>query len=209
MRMISSSEPLGVLSLLPGRVRLHLPGWTGSDTDRIEDRVHRVQGVESVQANPLTGNALIFFDCRTTREVTVMVELQAAWDSWRAEQECMQPPRSKTPPRTDILPPVECPSQAASSWIRVGVRGLLGHAIVDSLWFAAGFVGNSFGLPLAGLGPLHILMDLAVWGIALSSGTRSSAPRQESGPASPLSAAARSRSCGEGSPPIRAAWNGG
>ena len=55
--------------------------------------------------------------------------------------------------------------------MRVGVRGLLGHAAVDSVWFAAGFLGETLGLPLAGLGPLHVLMDIAVWGMALASGT--------------------------------------
>jgi hypothetical protein len=40
---------------------------------------------------------------------------------------------------------------------------------VDSLWFGAGFLGSAFGLPLAGLGPLHVLMDIAVWGMALGS----------------------------------------
>jgi hypothetical protein len=64
---------------------------------------------------------------------------------------------------------------ATSLWLRVGVRGLLGHALVDSLWFTAGFLGKALGLPLAGLGPLHVLMDVAVWGAALGSASGGSA----------------------------------
>ena len=60
------------------------------------------------------------------------------------------------------------------------VRGLLGHGAVDSVWFAAGFLGESLGLPLAGLGPLHVLMDIAVWGMALASGTGPSHPQNRS-----------------------------
>jgi hypothetical protein len=60
-----SAERLRVLSLTPGRMRLHLPGWTAGDADRVEARLDRVRGVESVQANPLTGNLLIRFDPRS------------------------------------------------------------------------------------------------------------------------------------------------
>jgi hypothetical protein len=158
-------------------MRLHLPGWTGGDAERIANRLCRVPGVENVQANALTGNVLIGFDHQTTSEQTLVAGLQGVWDELLAEQKHMQARRSMAPPRHPTIHPVESQSQPASSLLRIGVRGLLGHAVVDSLWFAAGFVGKSFGLPLAGLGPLHVLMDIAVWGIALRSGTRSSVPR--------------------------------
>jgi copper chaperone CopZ len=149
-----AAEGPRVLSLLPGRVRLHLPGWAGGDGERIEDRLRRVNGVESVQANPRTGNALIRFDRRAADENALLLELQEAWYSIARSEDAAVPPSSHLTP--------------FSTAIRVGVRGLLGHAVVDSVWFGAGFLGKALGLALAALGPLHVLMDIAVWMIALT-----------------------------------------
>jgi hypothetical protein len=177
--MVSSAESLRVLSLIPARVRLHLPGWTASDVGQIEARLYRVQGVESVQANPRTGNVLIRFDRWTTGEQRLLAELQEAWDG------LLGAPRLKSAARDGTRHPVEGRRPSTSSLIRVGVRGLLGHAAVDSLWFGAGFLGSAIGLPLAGLGPLHVLMDIAVWGMALGSGIpRHRSPAIGNGPPS-------------------------
>jgi hypothetical protein len=134
-----------VLSQTPGRLRVHLPDWTGGP-GAIESRLLRVPGVEAVQANPLTGNILIRFTPGATGVPSILAALH-------------QLPGPPAPER----------GQSASPWLRVGIRGLLGHAVVDSLWFGAGFLGQSFGLPLAGLGPLHVLLDAAAWGAALAS----------------------------------------
>ncbi len=156
--MIASEERLPILSLVPGRVRLHLPGWKGEDREALENHLRRIRGVESVQANPRTGNVLIHFDRRVGDETALLSELREVWTSF-SEREAVAAPHSSLPtPHSSIL--------------RVGIRGLLGHAVVDSLWFGAGFLGQSLGLPLAGLGPLHVLMDIAVWTMALQSGLR-------------------------------------
>jgi hypothetical protein len=134
-----------VLSQTPGRLRVHLPDWTGGP-DEIENRLPPMPGVEAVHANPLTGNVLVRFS------------------PGRTEVKCVLAALRQLPG-----PPAEERGPSASPWLRVGIRGLLGHAAVDSLWFGAGFLGQSFGLPLAGLGPLHVLLDAAVWGAALAS----------------------------------------
>ena len=169
--MVSSAGRLRIVSLIPGRVRLHLPGWTAGDVEWVETRLCQVNGVESVQANPLTGNVLIRFDRRTTGEKTLLVELEEAWEGLLAAQQRVEAPRSKPRTQDGTRHPVDGRGPSTSSLMRVGVRGLLGHAAVDSVWFAAGFLGETLGLPLAGLGPLHVLMDIAVWGMALASGT--------------------------------------
>jgi hypothetical protein len=151
--MASAAWNLRVLSLVPGRVRLRLPGWTAGDAEPIEARLSRVAGVEDVQANPLTGNVLVRFECRSTSAETLLAKLQEAWDELFAADDSARNGRGPS----------------TSSLVRVGVRGLLGHAAVDSLWFAAGFLGEAVGLPLAGLGPLHVLLDIAVLGAALGS----------------------------------------
>lgn len=156
--MLSYAERLHVLSFIPGRIRLRLSGWNGDKAEWIEYRLHRINGVHSARANPLTGTILVQFDNRSRDADTVLAKLrevmdELANDDWHASaaESCMQQP-----------------ANAGRSILRIGVRGLLGHAVVDSLWFGAGFVGSAMGLPLAGLGPLHVLMDIAVWTMALT-----------------------------------------
>jgi hypothetical protein len=130
-------------------VRIHLPGWDGN-LNRVEARLLQVSGVEAAEANPLTGNVLIRFDPR----VIDLPHLLAA-----------------LPRRSEPEPP-PAGRDTGSPWLRVGVRGLIGHAVVDTLWFGAGFLGHRLGLPLAGLGPLHVLLDVLVWGTAVASVSR-------------------------------------
>jgi hypothetical protein len=158
--VLPAVEHLRVLSLIPGRIRVHLLDWTGDDGERIEHRLGRLRGVESVEVNPLTGNALIRFDRQTTDEKALLMELDQTREGLAAEQR-----------REAVTSPL----------LRIGARGLLGHAVVDSFWFAAGFLGEALGLPLAALGPLHLLTDLAVWTVALGS----SGPTASVGPAEP------------------------
>jgi hypothetical protein len=58
-------EPL-VLHALPGRLRVHLPGWPAGHGPCLERRLHRVRGVTHAEANPLTGNVLVLYDPRLT-----------------------------------------------------------------------------------------------------------------------------------------------
>jgi hypothetical protein len=141
-----------VLSLTPGRLRIHLSDWSGDGRERIESRLLRMPGVQVAQVNPLTGNVLIHFSPVATGVPSILAALQ-------------QLPG----PEADGAGADQGRGPSASLWLRVGIRGLLGHAVVDSLWFGAGFLGQSVGLPLAGLGPLHVLLDIAVWGAALAS----------------------------------------
>jgi hypothetical protein len=159
--MSSWAGKFHVLSLIPGRVRLHFPNWSTGGVDQIEDRLGRVPGVQSVEANRLTGNVLIHFDPRISDANKLLMDLQKEWDQLRPAVPSLPVPGEGRGQRAEGAP--------TSRWIRVGVGGLLGHAVVDSLWFGAGFLGSAVGLPLAGLGPLHVLMDIAVWGMALGS----------------------------------------
>jgi copper chaperone CopZ len=168
--MVSSAGRPGVLSLTPGRVRLHLPGWTAGNVQQIETALCQVRGVESVQANPLTGNVLVRFDRQTIDETTLMTALHEAWRQYLAAQQRGEGPGLEAPAGHGIAHP-RARGPSRSALFRVGLRALLGHAVVDSLWFGAGFLGSAFGLPLAGLGPLHLVMDVVVLGWALGSST--------------------------------------
>ncbi len=156
--MSASAESFRVLSVIPGRLRLHLAGWRNVSAERIEDRLRRINGVKTVQANPLTRNVLIHFDLLVTNVDTLLAKLNKAVDELSNDEGYVPADESRSDP----------PANAGRSLLRVGVRGLLGHAVVDSIWFGAGFLGSAMGLPLAGLGPLHVLMDVSVWTMAFT-----------------------------------------
>lgn len=61
MSVALAAEPQ-LVHAIPGRVRVHLPGWSGQGQRALETRLRRLQGVMSAQANSLTANVLIRFD---------------------------------------------------------------------------------------------------------------------------------------------------
>ncbi len=58
MSFAVAEEPR-VVHTLPGRLRVHVPEWSGQGKRSIETQLRQVQGVRSVQANNLTSNILI------------------------------------------------------------------------------------------------------------------------------------------------------
>ncbi len=63
-----------ILHAVPGRVRIHLPGWSKGDRGEIESRFREVAGVRHVRADALTGNVLIRFDPAVT-SATILLAL--------------------------------------------------------------------------------------------------------------------------------------
>jgi len=49
-----------------GRLRVHLPHWSGTDGEQIVATIRRLGGVTHAEANPLTGNVLLLFEPRQT-----------------------------------------------------------------------------------------------------------------------------------------------
>ncbi len=147
------SQPALVPSHTPGRLRVNLPGWRGERPDRMETRLHHLPCVIAARANPLTGNVLIYFDPQlATAEV-----LLTAVDSLVSK-----PADAQRSPSADG--PVAPGGRAV---VRAGLRGLVGHALVDTVFYAVSFT-QPFGLPLAGLGVLHLGFDILAWTAALA-----------------------------------------
>src|SRR5258706_528691 len=69
---VGVAEEPRVLHTIPGRVRVHLPGWSGQGKQSLEMCLRQIQGVSSTQANPVTGNILIQFDPLVTNEQTIL-----------------------------------------------------------------------------------------------------------------------------------------
>jgi hypothetical protein len=80
-----------IVHVIPGRVRIHLGGWSRNDKGLIEARLRSLAGVRSAQADPLTGNVLMHFDPQLTNEYTLLAALQP-------------PPAPAPAPSADVLP---------------------------------------------------------------------------------------------------------
>ena len=65
--MVRSSE---------GRLRVHLPHWSGKGTSALAAAIRRLPGVRKVEPNPITGNVLILFHPRQTNADQLWTGLQ-------------------------------------------------------------------------------------------------------------------------------------
>src|SRR5437899_1152765 len=74
---VAVAEEPRILHTIPGRLRVHLPAWSGQEKRKIETHLRQVQGVRKVQANGLTGNILVQYDPAVTSERTILKEVQA------------------------------------------------------------------------------------------------------------------------------------
>src|ERR671916_1926775 len=76
MSLAVADEPR-VVHALPGRVRVHLPGWEGQGRRGIETQLRQVRGVSEVRSSPLTRNVLVRFDPETTDEESVLMGVRS------------------------------------------------------------------------------------------------------------------------------------
>jgi hypothetical protein len=60
-----------------GRLRVHLPDWSGTRTEEIGAALRRLPGVSHVEANPLTGHVLLLFVPRPTNARALLDALPA------------------------------------------------------------------------------------------------------------------------------------
>jgi uncharacterized membrane protein YbaN (DUF454 family) len=60
-----------------GRLRVHLPSWTGHEASGIETKLRTLPGVTRATANGLTGNILILFNPKQTGPEVLITELMA------------------------------------------------------------------------------------------------------------------------------------
>jgi cation-transporting ATPase I len=75
MSSVAAEEPR-IVHALPGRVRVHLPGWEGRSLRALEDALRRMRGVSDVRSSVLTGNVLIRFDPETTSDESILLALR-------------------------------------------------------------------------------------------------------------------------------------
>jgi hypothetical protein len=156
--MHSKANNLRILSQIAGRVRLHLPDELQGSLKRVEKHLDWLPGVQSVRANPLTGNILIHFDSQitTTEALTAWVAHLAS--GFPNARYLLAIP-GKREPKAGQVPGMH-------KLFKAGLYGVVGHALIDAVFYAVTF-SQPFGLPLAGLGVLHLGLDVLVWTAAL------------------------------------------
>lgn len=127
MSVAVAEEPRVLHNTVPGRVRVHVPGWSGQGKRSIETRLREVQGVRSAQANALTGNILIQFDPQVTHEQTILAMLNSLVTDASGE-----------PENEPVPPPMVREKHGRTIRARIAVRGLdrnpiLAKRVVEAL----------------------------------------------------------------------------
>jgi hypothetical protein len=130
-----------VLHRLPGRVRLHLPGWSGQGPEELEQTLRRVPGVHAARADGLTGNVLIHFDFRAVGETELTAVLERAVSQARAKAPRHEP----------------APAGGLYGALRFVVRQVLSEVV-----FCAVVAVEPFGLPAAVWWLVQVGLDVLV-----------------------------------------------
>jgi hypothetical protein len=99
--------------VLPGRVRVYVPGWKGKGKRTIETGLRQIVGVHHVQANPLTGTVLIVYDATLTDVQLLLHEVRAL------DLEQINALDKDPPP-----PPVQMEKRGRTVRARIAVHGL-------------------------------------------------------------------------------------
>lgn len=109
---IAVAEEPRVMHAVPGRIRIHVPDWSGHGQRSMEEQLCHVQGVQKVQANSLTGNVLIQFDPQVTNE-QALIERAKTLEPGTHEQ-----------PEDKPIPPATHSRHGHTIRARIAVRGM-------------------------------------------------------------------------------------
>jgi hypothetical protein len=156
-----------ILSLVPGRVRVHLPQWSGADARELEARLACVEGIHSARANSLTGNVLIHFDPQRLSIDRLRTILSALAARFRLIDSTADHHPQSTENGSAALANL-LRSSGSNPVVQAAVRGALGHAAVDLLIYGVAASAYALGWRwVAGLGVAHLVLDTVVWSKAL------------------------------------------
>ena len=112
MSLVANQQPR-IVHKLPGRIRMHLPGWEGQGQRGLEARLRRMRGINDVRSSALTRNVLVRFDPNATDDESVLAAVRALGvgegEEVREEQE---------------VTPVQLERRGSSGRARIAVRGL-------------------------------------------------------------------------------------
>src|SRR5437763_215648 len=125
MSLAVAEEPR-IVHALPGRMRVHLPGWEGRGQRGLETSLRRMRGISDVRSSPLTRNVLVRFDPDVTDDETILTAVQT-----------LEPQVDEAEEEPEA-PPVQREKRDSTGRARIAVRGMdrdpdLAHAVVERL----------------------------------------------------------------------------
>ena len=135
-----------------GRLRVHLPRWSGVGADRLEDQLRALPGVSAARASAATGNVLVCFDVDVIDRDAVMQGVRGLRVA-RARDDRLGA-HAHDRPRSTALPHALQDSRGRRRRVRITVRGLdrdhrLGAHVVRELEAIPG-VERAAASPLTG-----------------------------------------------------------
>ena len=128
---IAAAEKPCILHTIPGRIRMHLPAWSGQGKRTLEAQLRKVPGIQRTEANTLTGNMLIHFDATATNEQNILEKVHKLLLDTNIET-------ADIPDSEPVPPPIIRERQGELMRVRIPVRGLdrdpdLAKRVVTSL----------------------------------------------------------------------------
>jgi cation-transporting ATPase I len=111
---LATAEQPRIVHALPGRVRVHLPGWEGRSQHALETALRRMRGVSDVRSSPLTRNVLIRFDPEATDDESILLALREL--EWGGEDEEVE--------EEPEAPPTQRERHGPAGRARIAVRGM-------------------------------------------------------------------------------------
>ena len=110
---LAVAEEARIVHALPGRVRVHLPGWEGQNQRSLEAQLRRVQGVSDARSSPLTRNVLVRFDPEATNNESILAAVRE-----------LEPDEGEVPEAEPPAPPTQQERRGSAGRARIAVRGL-------------------------------------------------------------------------------------
>src|SRR5258708_33060640 len=115
---VAVAQGLSGLHTVAGRVRIHVPEWSGEGKRSLEANLRQVEGVRGVQANAVTGNILIQLDPTVTSSQNLLTIADTL------AREASSAPESERSEKNTSPPPVRREQQGKTIRARIAVRGL-------------------------------------------------------------------------------------
>ena len=135
-----AAEELRLIHAVSGRIRVHLPWWSGHGQRPLEAQIRKLPGVQRVQANPLTGNMVLVYDPVITNQQTLLAALRSLESGYPAStpENSDEPASAEAPALSSPTPHVLHDRQGHLRRARIAVRGLdrdphLARRVVDHL----------------------------------------------------------------------------
>jgi hypothetical protein len=110
---LAATEEARIVHKLPGRVRVHLPGWEGQGQRGLEARLRGIRGVNDVRSSTLTRNVLVRFDPDAADDESVLAAVRTLESD--AGEGVEEEPEA---------PPGQRERRGSSGRARIAVRGL-------------------------------------------------------------------------------------